>query len=106
MKQTEYEDLFYLLKFSESQAYIFKKFKLTICPVFYTIQQGGLQLHCSPADQGWGGNHTNGVHPGTQRYRTDACHSMTLKLNEEELFPLIRFLFCVFQQIWRPLFLK
>lgn len=80
--------------------------KLTICPVFFTIQQGGLQLHCSPADQGWGSNHTNGVHPGTQRYRTDACHSITLKLNEEELFPLIRFLFCVFQQIWRPLFLK
>lgn len=54
--------------------------KLTICPVFFTIQQGGLQLHCSPADQGWGSNHTNGVHPGTQRYRTDACHSITLKL--------------------------
>lgn len=27
MKQTEYEDLFYLLKFSESQDYIFKKYQ-------------------------------------------------------------------------------
>lgn len=27
MKQTEYEDLFYLLKFPESQDYVFKKYQ-------------------------------------------------------------------------------
>lgn len=98
MKQIEREDFFYLLKFPESLTFLLSS-QFVSCFLPYSKEDYSyIALPLTKA----------GAVTILMEYTRapKGCHSITLKLNEEELFPLIRFLFCVFQQIWRPLFLK